>query len=196
MSYLERLKQIPQPGQQPDWPVPPSLPGQHISKSRILATLRLQQLKDLARAYGVDIDPNGTRETVLPIMEAAEARGTFQGPPKNPWYFEKARFNPDQVKEAKSRGGYLRDGRPVTVLFSWKGPDPEADLEEKRQAEKEKMEFRGAAKAHSRQINNEMQQLRRRLKELGISWGKGYKSKAWMIEQIAIAEGKKTAEPE
>lgn len=98
----------------------------------VLPRLRRRQLVDLARAYGIDIDPDGTRQQILPIMEAAEMRGTFNQPPKNSYYFHKAKYSSDQIKDAKAHGGFLRDqygsySVPCEILFQWKGADPEAD---------------------------------------------------------------------
>lgn len=175
-----------------------------MGKSGELPKLRLQQLKDLARAYGINIPKDGTKPQILPLMEAAESAGAFLRPPKNPYYFEKAKWSPDALKEAKIKGGFI-DRKiggsvyriPVPVFHPWRGPDPEGDLEEKRVQEKLEKPLNYAMKEANRAKNAEMAAIRKRAEELGVKLRdgkKGQKSKAWMLEQIAIAEGKKAPE--
>jgi hypothetical protein len=61
----------------------------------VLNGLRLQQLKDLATAFGVAIKTDGTRPEVLPAMLMAEQEGIFQQPPKRPEYLVKASASAD-----------------------------------------------------------------------------------------------------
>lgn len=46
-----------------------------------VATLRRDDLRILAKQYGIAINPNGRRDRMLPIMQQAEADGVFQKPP-------------------------------------------------------------------------------------------------------------------
>lgn len=164
-----------------------------------LPRLRLQQLKDLARAYGIRIPKDGTKPHILPLLQAAELDGVFMHPPKNPYYFERAKWSPDLLKEAKIRGGFIQQkvgnqvfNIPVPVLYPWTGPDPEADVKAQAEAAKENVTYNSKNRAVTSKNASEMGELRRRCKELGITWPGGMKPKAWMQEQIAIAEGKMT----
>jgi len=62
-----------------------------------LTQLRRQQLHDLARAYGIEVTKDGTKDQILPALIDAEARGVFRGHAKKPYYLEKAMRNPDQT---------------------------------------------------------------------------------------------------
>ena len=42
---------------------------------------------------------NGTKDQILPIMEALEAGGAFNGPAKRPWYLMRAAYNQDEIKQ-------------------------------------------------------------------------------------------------
>ena len=61
-----------------------------------LARMRRQQLSDLARGWGIPVELDGTKETMLPILLAAEKNGTFRLPPKDPEYARKAMRNSDE----------------------------------------------------------------------------------------------------
>lgn len=195
MSFLQQLKPTPVPGQ-PDtspemWALPPRMPGEVSGSNPILATLRLRQLIDLARAYGVEINRDGTKRSVLRQMEAADENGVFRGPPKNPYYFERAKFNSDEVQEAKLNGGYTKKGRAVSWLFGWRGPDPEAD------AKPPKPVFTEPGTSGRKTIPNvkkgEAHWLRQECKRLGLnSFGKGVLA---MKEMIQHHTGKKPIAP-
>lgn len=75
----------------------PRMPGQYQSNSTILARLSRQQLHDLARAYGVEVMPNGTKGQILPALEMAEQAGIFNGPVKSLYHLEKAARDRDQM---------------------------------------------------------------------------------------------------
>lgn len=56
----------------------------------MLNGLRRQQLRDLAYGYGIEVKKDGTKEEILPAMQAAEQAGVFQGKPMRPEYVVKA----------------------------------------------------------------------------------------------------------
>jgi hypothetical protein len=123
--------------------------------------------------------------------------GAFNGPPKNPYYFEKARFNSDQMKDAKAGGGYLRNGQPVVVQFPWQGPspDPIAPTPVMQVAADPLPSNIASRMANAKRAkNDERTGLSVRMKELGIKRGPGFMTVAAMREAIAEAEGKKAAE--
>lgn len=139
--------------------------------SSIAPRLRLQQLVDIARAYEVHIVRNSTKKQVLPIIIAAEEQGVFNGPPKNPWYFEKAKYNADQLKDAKIKG------IAIGPLARWTGPDPDPKPELEYH---EKVSQRNTA----RNANNVISGLRKEAKALGLnSFGKGRDELARMIAE-------------
>ena len=75
---------------------PPQLPGQPIYTASVLNGLRLQQLRDLAYAFDVEIKTDGTKPEVLPAMLAAESAGIFQQQPKRPEFLVKASRSADE----------------------------------------------------------------------------------------------------
>lgn len=50
-------------------------------KLRGVATLRREDMRVLAKQYGITINPNGRRDRMLPIMQQAEEDGVFAKPP-------------------------------------------------------------------------------------------------------------------
>lgn len=75
-------------------PLPPLLPG-HTITSKTLASLRLSQLRFLARAYGIEIDQDAPKDKIMPAMQAAESAGVFKGEPKSKKYLWLSQFNTD-----------------------------------------------------------------------------------------------------
>lgn len=74
---------------------PPTLTGEIAFPTTPLMALRRQQLADLARAYGITIPPNATKNEMLPSLITAEQQGIFKRPPLHPWYLQKAMRNSD-----------------------------------------------------------------------------------------------------
>ena len=62
-------------------PLPPTLEGTVPITSKTLQGLRLSQLRHLARAYGVKIDLDAPKPSILPAMVAAEMAGVCRGQP-------------------------------------------------------------------------------------------------------------------
>ena len=74
---------------------PPSLPGETAFQGTDLVNLRRSQLHNIARAWGIHVDPNLTKEEVLHPLIDAERRGVFNNPPESPYYWEMAQRDPD-----------------------------------------------------------------------------------------------------
>lgn len=174
-----------------EWSKPVTLPGQYTPKSQVLPTLRLTQLCDLARAYEIPIYFEGTKDQVLPVMEAEEAKGTFNRPPKHPYHFERAKFNSDAVKEAKTKGGFDSANRRVTTLDPWTGPNP--DSYDDLMAEKLKPVTKPWRESNRDNLAG-FRALKNKAKALGIVTGG--RSKAAILKEIAIREGHMERAPE
>lgn len=174
-----------------EWSRPVTLPGQYTPKSAVLPTLRLAQLCDLARAYEIPVYFEGTKEQVLPVMEAEEAKGTFNIAPKHPYYFERAKFNSDAVKEAKSKGGWDSANRRVTILDPWMGPNP--DSYDNAMAEKRKPTTKPWREANRDNLAG-FRALKDRARALGIKVAA--RSKESILKEIEIREGRRARDPE
>ena len=100
--------------------LPPLTPGMPQIRS-VLGRMRKSQLIDLARAFGVEsqIDVDGTREAILPVMLALEDRGTFRGKPVRVRALVRASYTQDAWQ-------YLRkSGRPLPDEGLPADPEPE-----------------------------------------------------------------------
>ena len=65
-----------------------------------LSQMRRQQLHDLAQAYEVPVEKDGTKSDILPGMLAAQDAGVFKQPPKHPEFIDKAvRSSDDHIPE-------------------------------------------------------------------------------------------------
>ena len=178
MSYLEQLRQTQPVARDGSSMNPPSPMFRQYGQS-LLPRLRLTQLIHLARAYDIQVNRDGTKKSVLPILVAAEEQGVFNQPPKNPYYFERARWSADQIKDARSKG------MAIGPLVKWTGPDPDPKPEPKEYHE------RVSERNRERNKNNVISGLRARAKELGInSFAKGREA---LAKEIAVAEGKMNA---
>jgi len=167
------------------------MPGESVISNPVLGTLRLRQALDLARAYDIAHNPNSTLKSILKLLSAAEDTGVFNRPPKNLYYFEKAKYTSDEIQVAKLNGGFFTrkvTGRvdtavPCTVLFPWRGPDPEAD----RKPPESEFGNVTAKQRASNKVNAQkgiIAQLRKECKELGLnSFGKGREVLARMIAE-------------
>src|SRR5262249_46480453 len=145
-----------------DAPVSPMFAGYPGLFSR----LRLEQLKNLARAYELDIDFDATKLEILPVFVAAENRGVFEQSPKNLYYFERAKWNSDQIREARDKGR-----KDILPLAKWHGPLPESEMTPAA---------RKAAKAAK--TDDGMTDLRAEAKALGIkSFGVGKDALARLV---------------
>ena len=63
--------------------------------SAVLPKLRRSQLVWLAKAYAVKIDPDATKDRILPILIAAEQQGVFRGRIADQYAFARASLTPD-----------------------------------------------------------------------------------------------------
>lgn len=72
-----------------------------------LATLRRQQLSDIAVAFGLDVNPDATKDELLPVILAAESQGRFQRPAKDPYRLTKASKSPDEWRNFRDGGGVM-----------------------------------------------------------------------------------------
>lgn len=155
------------------------MPGQVYTSSSQLVKLRKQQLLDLARAYEIPVEFSLSKSKILRIMEAEEDRGTFLRPPKNDYYFQKARFTADQVRDARSNGGYTKEGIPVTFLFPWTGPNPDP-----APAKPTASEVRKVLNEKQAQRSSRISMLRQECKARGLnSFGKKADVLAQMIAE-------------
>lgn len=74
---------------------PPSLNGQAQVPTKLHA-LRLRQLQDLAKAFGLEIPPGtDTKDELLLIMTQAEKRGVFRGTPVSQYHLLHAQISHD-----------------------------------------------------------------------------------------------------
>ena len=62
-----------------------------------LHRMRRQQLHDLAKAYEISVENDGTKENILVPLIAAETEGAFKLPPKHPEFYERAMKDSDQT---------------------------------------------------------------------------------------------------
>lgn len=69
-----------------------------------LQALTRDQLSDIAVAFDLDCDRDGTKEEIMPAILQAEASGRFQRPPKDPYRLTKASKNADEWKAWKEHG--------------------------------------------------------------------------------------------
>lgn len=198
MSFLSQLKGAAGGSTPNEYSVMPAFrPGDEAPTNTVLPTLRLRQMFDLARAYGLEYNQNATRNGMLRVLQNAYDMGAFNGPPKNPYYFERAKFNSDEMKQARISGGYcvrkitgaVEQSIPVTPLFPWRGPDPEADRKKVEPEYEPGASFKKRM-AHARE-SSIIHKLRQEAKELGInSFGK----KAEALK-VLIAEKKGVMAP-
>ena len=74
----------------------PVMEGETAQAKTPLHRMRRQQLNDLARAWGIPVELDGTKGAILPALMAAERSGVFQRPPKYPEFARKAMRNSDE----------------------------------------------------------------------------------------------------
>ena len=66
--------------------------------------LTREQLSDIAVAYGLEVDRDGTKDELLPAILGAEASGLFNRPPKDPYRLVKASKNADEWLKVREFG--------------------------------------------------------------------------------------------
>ena len=66
--------------------------------------LRRQQLADLLAAYGIEHNPDGTKDELYPLAVAAEQSGRFKRPAKDTYRLNKASKNADEWQMLKFAG--------------------------------------------------------------------------------------------
>ena len=84
--------------------MPPTLTGQPRPQRSELMKFRRQQLADLLAAYGIEHNPDGTKDELYPLAVAAEQSGRFQQPAKDPFRLNKASKNSDEWQMLKLAG--------------------------------------------------------------------------------------------
>ena len=94
-SFQEFVNSLPDTKHFPERGVPG--PNQR-EISTILNRLSRQQLHDLARAFDIEVMPDGTKDQILPALVMAEQRGVFKGLVKRPYYLAKAARDRDLHK--------------------------------------------------------------------------------------------------
>ena len=167
-------------------PLAPTVGGVSSGSHPVLARLRLQQLRDLARGFGIKINRDAPKYAIVPILEAAEMNGAFNGPPKNPFYAERAKISADMAKDFKA---LVHPTRWPQVMGKWQGPDSDCDLEPVEEEE----EYVPAHKSHGRRMVSSFNKLQTEAKSLGINpmWKKADE----LRRLIAIAKGEMDAGP-
>ena len=170
MSYLEQLKQT-LPQDRAGNPLYPAPAGS--GDNSLLRKLRLDQVRNIARAYEVKIGLDAPLKAIIEIMVSEESQGRFEGPPKRPYYFERARWNADQLKDMKSKGV-----KTIVPLGRWTGPDPDPPPPELEYHEKL------SQRNTDRNKTNIISGLRSECKKRGLnSFGKGREELARMIAE-------------
>ena len=94
---------------------PPTVTGQTPTSLTALTQLRRQQLHDLAKAYEVEVKPDGTKVEILPALQAAEQNGVFKKSAIHPYYLRKAAYNSDRPYENLDWGSPPKGKRPDNV---------------------------------------------------------------------------------
>ena len=74
----------------------PVMEGEMPQAPSPLKKMRRQQLHDIARAWEIPVELDGTKPDILPALMAAERSGMFKHPPKHPEYARKAMRNSDE----------------------------------------------------------------------------------------------------
>ena len=73
----------------------PLMPGEMPQTASPLYSLRLAQLRDLARAYDLKIDLDASKPAIMPAMLQAEQSGIFRTPAKHQAWMQRAMVDPD-----------------------------------------------------------------------------------------------------
>ena len=83
---------------------PPALMGRPAMPRSPLNALTREQLSDIAVAFDLDCNRDGTKEEIMPAILQAEASGRFQKPAKDPYRLTKASKNADEWKAWREAG--------------------------------------------------------------------------------------------
>ena len=75
---------------------PPQMPGMPAHQPSQLHHLRLAQLRDIARAWEIQIDMDAPKPSIMPAMLQAEQSGTFRTPAKHEAWLRRAMVDPDE----------------------------------------------------------------------------------------------------
>ena len=147
--------------------LPPALAGEVITPSKLHA-FRRTLLHNIAKAFGIDVPKDATKNEMLPALIAAEQRGIFRGQPTDEYHYLMAMRDPDVIMAPHEEEAFEAALRKARL----KGLSKRDQMIEKNVALKEDP--------------NSIQNLRKKAKGLGIdSWGK---SAEWIIEQIEQKE--------
>ncbi len=74
----------------------PVMEGEMPQAPSPLKKMRRQQLHDIARAWEIPVELDGTKPNILPALMAAERSGVFKHPPKHPEFARRAARNSDE----------------------------------------------------------------------------------------------------
>ena len=192
MSFLDQMATLlPRQMQGPNrdkpgdyMPLAPTVGGVSAGSHPVLARLRLQQLRDLARGFGIRINRDAPKYAIVPILEAAEMNGAFNGPPKNPFYAERAKISADMAKDFKA---LVHPTRWPQVMGKWQGVDSDCDLKPVED------EYVPAHKERGQRSVNEFNELRQEAKALGIN--SKWKRFDELKQLVAVAKGEMDAGP-
>lgn len=143
MSFQDQYPEIAQN------PLPATLEGETPIPTN-LHTLRLSQLVNLAKAFGIQVRDGITKTDLIPIMAQAERTGVFRGEVKDRYHLLLANQNPDMPLEGIDAEIAAKDL---------------AKEHEKYKARNKKVDWT----ARSQAAQDESHRLRTRMKELGMS---------------------------
>ena len=76
----------------------PLMDGESPMNHTPLDRMRRQQLHDVARAWEIPVELDGTKKDILPMLKAAEGRGVFRQPPIHPEFAKRALRNSDDPR--------------------------------------------------------------------------------------------------
>lgn len=91
MQIVKNLLSNPE---QSENPLPPMMPGEMITQSKLNA-LRRSQLVNLAMAFNIQVDPDAPKSELLHFMIRAEQTGKFRTKPSSMYYMLLATNDPD-----------------------------------------------------------------------------------------------------
>ena len=74
----------------------PLMDGEQPQVPTPLHSMRRQQLHDVARAWEIPVERDGTKKDIMPMLLAAERQGVFKHPPKHPEFARRAMRNSDE----------------------------------------------------------------------------------------------------
>ena len=165
-------------------PLPPAFPGEIIPATK-LHGLRLRQLQDLAKAYGIDLPEGATKNEILPIMATHERAGAFRQPPQSRYHHLHAELNHDEKIDPRVKSEReQRIAQAAAAEFS--KPKAEAAKEPAKEPVVEKIDLSERARKYDLFAYPDLQKM---CKDYGINCVG--KSKAWIQQAIAAEEEKR-----